>query len=46
VLIRARSTQARRLVRVLGDRTYLARMNLKGRTGDDPGGVTVRIVEC
>jgi len=45
LLIRARSTVARRPVQVLGDGTYLARMNLAGQKGAHPGGVVVRVIE-
>jgi Insertion element 4 transposase N-terminal/Transposase DDE domain len=45
LLIRARSSVARRPVQVLGDGTYLARMNLAGQKGAHPGGVLVRVVE-
>jgi transposase IS4-like protein/DDE family transposase len=45
LLIRARSSVARRPVRVLADGTYLARMNLAGQKGAHPGGVLVRVVE-
>jgi hypothetical protein len=45
LVIRARSSVARRPVRVLADGTYLARMNLAGQKGDHPGGVLVRVVE-
>ena len=36
---------ARRLVQVLADGTYLARMNLAGQKGAHPGGVLVRVIE-
>ncbi|MEO6082336.1 MAG: IS4 family transposase [Umezawaea sp.] len=45
LLLRARSSVARRPVRVLSDGTYLARMNLAGQKGAHPGGVLVRVVE-
>jgi hypothetical protein len=45
LLIRARSSVARRPVEVLADGTYLARMNLAGQKGAHPGGVLVRVVE-
>jgi DDE family transposase/transposase IS4-like protein len=45
LLIRARSTVARRPVQVLDDGTYLARMNLAGQKGAHPGGVLVRVIE-
>ena len=45
LLIRARSSVARRPVRVLEDGTYLARMNLAGQKGAHPGGVLVRVIE-
>ncbi|MEV0734099.1 IS4 family transposase [Polymorphospora sp. NPDC050346] len=45
LLIRARSSVARRPVEVLVDGTYLARMNLAGQKGAHPGGVLVRVVE-
>jgi hypothetical protein len=45
LLIRARSSVARRPVQVLTDGTYLARMNLGGQKGAHPGGVVVRVVE-
>jgi hypothetical protein len=45
LLIRARSSVARRPVRVLEDGTYLARMNLAGQKGAHPGGVVVRVIE-
>ena len=45
LLIRARSSVARRPVRVLDDGTYLARMNLAGQKGAQPGGVVVRVIE-
>jgi hypothetical protein len=45
LLIRARSTVARRPVQVLGDGTSLARMNLAGQKGAHPGGVLVRVIE-
>jgi transposase IS4-like protein/DDE family transposase len=45
LLIRARSSVARRPVRVLDDGTYLARMNLAGQKGAHPGGVVVRVIE-
>jgi hypothetical protein len=45
LLIRARSSVARRPVKVLGDGTYLARMNLAGQKGAHPGGVVVRVIE-
>ena len=45
LLIRARSSVARRPVRVLDDGTYLARMNLAGQKGAHPGGVLVRVIE-
>ena len=45
LLIRARSSVARRPVQVLGDGTYLARMNLAGQKGAHPGGVLVRVIE-
>jgi hypothetical protein len=45
LLIRARSSVARRPVRVLADGTYLARMNLAGQKGAHPGGVLVRVIE-
>jgi hypothetical protein len=45
LLIRARSSVARRPVQVLGDGTYLARMNLAGQKGAHPGGVVVRVIE-
>jgi hypothetical protein len=45
LLIRARSTVARRPVQVLDDGTYLARMNLAGCKGAHPGGVLVRVIE-
>jgi Insertion element 4 transposase N-terminal/Transposase DDE domain len=45
LLIRARSSVARRPVQVLADGTYLARMNLAGQKGAHPGGVLVRVVE-
>lgn len=45
LVIRARSSVARRPVRVLADGTYLARMNLAGQKGTHPGGVLVRVVE-
>ena len=43
LLIRARSSVARRPVTVLDDGTYLARMNLAGQKGAHPGGVPVRV---
>src|SRR5881394_2270810 len=43
LLIRARSSVARRPVKVLDDGTYLARMNLAGQKGAHPGGVLVRV---
>src|SRR6266699_2555006 len=43
LLIRARSSVARRPVQVLDDGTYLARMNLAGQKGAHPGGVLVRV---
>ena len=45
LLIRARSSVARRPVEVLDDGTYLARMNLAGQKGAHPGGVLVRVIE-
>jgi hypothetical protein len=45
LLIRARSSVARRPMEVLGDGTYLARMNLAGQKGAHPGGVLVRVIE-
>src|ERR1700745_228189 len=45
LLIRARSSVARRPVQVLEDGTYLARMNLAGQEGANPGGVLVRVIE-
>jgi hypothetical protein len=45
LLIRARSSVARRPVKVLEDGTYLARMNLAGQKGAHPGGVLVRVIE-
>jgi hypothetical protein len=45
LLIRARSSVARRPVKVLDDGTYLARMNLAGQKGAHPGGVLVRVIE-
>src|SRR5215467_30579 len=45
LLIRARSSVARRPVTVLDDGTYLARMNLAGQKGAHPGGVLVRVIE-
>jgi hypothetical protein len=45
LLIRARSSVARRPVQVLDDGTYLARMNLAGQKGAHPGGVLVRVIE-
>jgi transposase IS4-like protein/DDE family transposase len=45
LLIRARSSVARRPVQVLADGTYLARMNLAGQKGAHPGGVVVRVIE-
>ena len=45
LLIRARSSVARRPVKVLDDGTYLARMNLAGQKGAHPGGVVVRVIE-
>ena len=45
LLIRARSSVARRPVQVLADGTYLARMNLAGHKGAHPGGVLVRVIE-
>src|SRR3954454_15915389 len=45
LLIRARSSVARRPVQVLPDGTYLARMNLAGQKGAHPGGVLVRVIE-
>jgi hypothetical protein len=45
LLIRARSSVAARPVQVLGDGTYLARMNLAGQKGAHPGGVLVRVIE-
>ena len=45
LLIRARSSVARRPVQVLADGTYLARMNLAGQKGAHPGGVLVRVIE-
>jgi Transposase DDE domain len=45
LLIRARSSVARRPVKVLDDGTYLARMNLAGQKGSHPGGVLVRVIE-
>jgi Insertion element 4 transposase N-terminal/Transposase DDE domain len=45
LLIRARSSVARRPVRVLEDGTYLARMNLAGQKGAHPGGVLARVIE-
>jgi hypothetical protein len=45
LLIRARSSVARRPVQVLEDGTYLARMNLAGQKGAHPGGVVVRVIE-
>jgi hypothetical protein len=45
LLIRARSSVARRPVKVLDDGTYLARMNLAGQKGAHPGGVPVRVIE-
>src|SRR5947209_4892708 len=45
LLIRARSSVARRPVKVLDDGTYLARMNLAGQKGAHSGGVVVRVVE-
>jgi hypothetical protein len=45
LLIRARSSVARRPVQVLKDGTYLARMNLAGQKGAHPGGVLVRVIE-
>src|SRR5947207_15676833 len=45
LLIRARSSVARRPVQVLDDGTYLARMNLAGQKGAHPGGALVRVSE-
>ena len=45
LLIRARSSVARRPVKTLDDGTYLARMNLAGQKGAHPGGVLVRVIE-
>jgi hypothetical protein len=45
LLIRARSSVARRPVQVLDDGTYLARMNPAGQKGAHPGGVMVRVIE-
>jgi hypothetical protein len=45
LLIRARSSAARRPLKVLADGTYLARMNLAGCKGAHPGGVVVRVIE-
>jgi len=45
LLIRARSSVARRPVRVLDDGTYLARMNLAGQRDSHPGEVLVRVIE-
>jgi hypothetical protein len=45
LLIRARSSVARRPVKILDDGTYLARMNLAGQKGAHPGGVLVRVIE-
>ena len=45
LLIRARSSVARRPVKTLDDGTYLARMNLAGQKGAYPGGVVVRVIE-
>ena len=45
LLIRARSSVARRPVQVLDDGTYLARMNPAGQKGAHPGGVLVRVIE-
>src|SRR5207244_2564592 len=45
LLLRARSSVARRPVQVLADGTYLARMNLAGQKGSHPGGVVVRVIE-
>jgi len=45
LLVRARSSVARRPVQVLDDGTYLARMNLAGQKGAHPGGVLVRVIE-
>src|SRR5260370_25730304 len=44
LLIRARSSVARRPVKVLDDGTYLARMNLAGQKCAHPGGVLVRAI--
>ena len=41
LLIRARSSVARRPIKVLPDGTYLARMSLGGQRASHPGGVTV-----
>ena len=45
LLIRARSSVARRPIEVLPDGTYLARMSLGGQRASHPGGVTVRVIE-
>ena len=45
LLIRARSSVARRPVKTLDDGTYLARINLAGQKGAHPGGVVVRVIE-
>ena len=45
LLIRARSSVARRPVQVLDDGTYLARMNLAGQKGAHPGEVLVQVIE-
>jgi hypothetical protein len=45
LMIRARSSVARRPVQVLPDGTYVARMNLAGQKGAHPGGVLVRVIE-
>jgi IS4 transposase len=45
LLLRARSGVAARPVQVLGDGTYLARMNPAGCKGAHPGGVLVRVIE-
>ncbi|MGW7704645.1 IS4 family transposase [Kitasatospora sp. NPDC054768] len=45
LLLRARSSVARRPVEHLPDGTYLARMNLAGQKGNHPGGVLVRVIE-
>jgi hypothetical protein len=45
LLIRARSSVARRPVQVLPDGKYLVRMNLAGQKGARPGGVLARVIE-